>query len=172
MDKKQRLVMLGIAAVIAAVAVVFALTSGGDDDGDKDSSTAAQTTTDTGTGAGDAGDTAGDGGATAPAPDDDSAETTTEAPAEPAGPEVTVINVEGGEPVDGVKKINVKKGDTIAVTVVADAAEEVHLHGYDVAKDVGPGEKARFRQKADIEGVFEMELEHSGVQIASITVEP
>jgi hypothetical protein len=56
--------------------------------------------------------------------------------------------------------------------VTADAADEAHLHGYDITKELGPGKTARFRFKADIEGVFELELHHSGAQLAKITVEP
>lgn len=162
MDKRQRLVMLGIAAVIAAIAVVIALTSGGGDDGDDSTeSTAAQTTT--------AQTTEQD---TTAADDTATAEPTETTPPEPAEPEVTVINVKGGEPVDGVAKITVKKGDKIAITVVADQADHAHLHGYDIEKDVGPGQKARFRETADLEGVYELELHDSGAQLARITVEP
>lgn len=162
MDKRQRLVMLGIAAVIAAVAVVIALTSGGGDDSDDGGgSTAAQTTT--------AQTTEQD---TTAADDTATTEQTETTPPEPAEPEVTVINVKGGQPVDGEKKITVKKGEQIAITVVADVADHAHLHGYDIEKDVGPGTKARFREKADLEGIYELELHDSGAVLAKITVEP
>lgn len=94
------------------------------------------------------------------------------APARAAEPAVAKIVVRGGEPVDGVKKLVFRKGDTIRFTVDADAPEEVHLHGYDVARDVGPGQPATFAVPANIEGIFEAELEHAGTEIASITVEP
>jgi hypothetical protein len=155
MDRRQRLTLLGIAAAIAVAAVVIALVAGGGDDGDETTpnTTAAQTET-----AG--GDTTQDTTAT---------ETT---PPEPPEPEPTRIRVKGGEPVGGVEKIELEKGDRAMIDVNADAADHAHLHGYDIEKDVGPGTTAKFRFKADIEGVFELELHDSGGQIAELTVKP
>jgi hypothetical protein len=94
------------------------------------------------------------------------------APAKPAAPAVPRIVVRDLQPVGGVKELVFRKGETIRFVVESDAPEEVHLHGYDVAEDVAPGQPARFALEANIEGIFEAELEHSGTQIASITVEP
>jgi hypothetical protein len=66
----------------------------------------------------------------------------------------------------------VKAGDRVRFVVQADAPEEVHVHGYDISKDVGPGQNARFNFVADLEGIFEIELENSGVQIVELVVEP
>jgi hypothetical protein len=103
---------------------------------------------------------------------------TTETETEPseteteAEPDVAVVEVKGGEPVGGVQTLTFKSGGTVAFVVKADAAEEVHVHGYDIAKDVGPGEPAEFEFEADLEGIFEVELEHSAVQIIKLVVEP
>jgi FtsP/CotA-like multicopper oxidase with cupredoxin domain len=106
------------------------------------------------------------------------------APAETAAPAATateevppnneplVVRVVGGEPVGGVQQIEVKAGDRVRFVVQADAPEEVHVHGYDISKDVGPGQDARFDFVADLEGIFEIELENSGVQIIELAVEP
>jgi hypothetical protein len=94
------------------------------------------------------------------------------APARAAAPAVAKIVVRDLEPVGGVKELVFRKGDMIRFTVVSDQPEEIHLHGYDVADDVAPGRAATFVLPASIEGIFEVELERSGVQIASITVEP
>jgi FtsP/CotA-like multicopper oxidase with cupredoxin domain len=90
-----------------------------------------------------------------------------------AKPVVERIQVKGGKPVGGVRKITVTKGDRLRIRVSSpDTSEEVHLHGYDVMKEMAPGKPATFDLPADIEGVFEMELEGPGVQIASIEVRP
>lgn len=96
--------------------------------------------------------------------------TTTQSP--PPKPKVTRIRVAGGEPVGGVRAIKLHKGDRIRVTVTSDKPENAHLHGYDIKKPVGPGQPARYSVPARITGVFELELEESGVQLAKITVEP
>jgi hypothetical protein len=55
---------------------------------------------------------------------------------------------------------------------VADAADEVHIHGFDLTRDVGPSASARFNFKADIEGRFDVELHGSHTQIALLEVRP
>ena len=50
--------------------------------------------------------------------------------------------------------------------------EEVHIHGYDITKDVKAGQTARISFKATIDGIFEIEFEHSGTQIAELRVDP
>ena len=97
---------------------------------------------------------------------------TTEAATTAAEPSVLTIQVVDEKPVGGVAKLKVKKGDQIHFVVASDSKQEVHLHGYDVAKDAAPGEPAEFDLKATIEGVFEAELEDPGVQILKLTVEP
>ena len=97
---------------------------------------------------------------------------TTEAATTAAEPSVLTIQVVDSKPVGGVAKLKVKKGDQIHFVVESDSKQEVHLHGYDVAKDAAPGEPAEFDLQATIEGVFEAELEDPGVQILKLTVEP
>ena len=82
------------------------------------------------------------------------------------------IVVRDGEPVGGVKRLEYSAGDEIRFEVSSDAAEEIHVHGYDVAKDVPAGGSVRFAIPADIEGIFEVELEELGVQIAELRVNP
>jgi plastocyanin len=115
---------------------------------------------------------------TAPAATTSAAATTTEAattaaPATAAAEAgVLTIKVVDEQPVGGVAKLKVGKGDRIRFVVESDSKQEVHLHGYDVAKDAAPGEPAEFELEATIEGVFEAELEDPGVQILKLTVEP
>ncbi len=82
------------------------------------------------------------------------------------------IQVVDEKPVGGVAKLKVKKGDQIHFIVESDSKQEVHLHGYDVAKDAAPDAPAEFDVEATIDGVFEAELEDPGVQILKLTVEP
>jgi hypothetical protein len=84
----------------------------------------------------------------------------------------TTIEVRDAKPVGGVKTVTYKKGDTIDLTVKSDTADEVHFHGYDVAKDVEAGGSVQFKFPATIEGEFEVELEQRKEQLASVKVEP
>ena len=137
---------LGVIAAAVAVAVAgFVIASSGDDEGKRSSSATT---------------------ATAPA------STTGTTAAEPEPPEPPRIAIEGGKPVGGVEKITVRKGDRVRFTVTSDVADEVHVHGYDLKKDVAKGGKVSFEFPAKIDGEFEVELENRGEQIAALAVEP
>ena len=87
-----------------------------------------------------------------------------------SGPQtVTVVN---GKPDGGVKTITYKKGDPVDLTVKSDTADEIHIHGYDLHKDVEKGGSVHFTFPASIDGKFVVELENAGEQIASLQVEP
>jgi hypothetical protein len=145
MSPRQRLgvVVLGVAVLVIA----FVIAQGsGDDNGDKTTATTAPA--------------ASTPSGTAPA-------TTT-----PAAPPVPTIVVQGGKPTGGVKDIEVSKGDRIRFKVRSDVADEIHVHGYDLMKDVQAGGSVSFDFKASIDGKFEVELEGRKEQIASLVVEP
>jgi hypothetical protein len=74
--------------------------------------------------------------------------------------------------VGGVAELSFDKGDEIEFIVESDVSDHVHLHGYDVMKDVEAGGKVKFEVPATLDGVFEAELEDSVVPIAEISVNP
>ena len=153
MTRRQRLINLGIAAVVAVVAVVIILatTGGSDDEGEREAaspSTPAESSTPGATKQGNPS-------------------------AAPKEPPPIAIAVKDGKPVGGVTKIRVEQGDRITFTVTADVADEVHVHAYDFHKDIeAPGDTVKFSFKANITGITEVELEDAGLQIASIRVDP
>ncbi len=122
-------------------------------------------------GCGDDDSTTSTAGASSTSEDTTSTTSAAKPPAEPKLERVT-INVTGGEPDGGLQDLDYNKGDQIVLEVNADAPEEVHIHGYDVMGEVAPGQPAKFDFEADIEGVFEVELENSAVPIAQLTVNP
>ncbi len=82
------------------------------------------------------------------------------------------IEFENGEPVGGIEKIEVNAGERVRFKVHSDVAEEVHVHGYDLMKDVPAGGTIEFDFPAEIEGIFEAEMEGVGVQILELQVNP
>jgi len=96
--------------------------------------------------------------------------TTTETTPPPAGPTEIRIVVVNGAPKGGIVREKVEKGDRVVLIVRSDVADHVHLHGYDIMRDVAPGQPARLPFKATIPGRFEVELEDRGVPIADISV--
>jgi hypothetical protein len=85
---------------------------------------------------------------------------------------VPTIVVENGKPVGGIRELTYDKGDRIHFRVKSDIAEEVHVHGYDLMKDVKAGGTVSFDFPATIEGVFEAELEGRKEQIIELRVNP
>jgi heme/copper-type cytochrome/quinol oxidase subunit 2 len=144
-SRAQRLTFLAIAVVIAVVAVVVLTASGGDDE--EPAGTSAQATaTATGTAA----------------PEE------AETPEPTATPKPEPPLVTQGK----VTKLRFKQGETVRFRVRANIADEVHVHGYDLMKDIEPGEAITFSFPADITGIFEIELENAGEQIAQLRVDP
>lgn len=90
-----------------------------------------------------------------------------------AGKVPTVVVDREGHPVGGIAELTYRKGDRIHFKVKVPFAEEVHLHGYDVAKEVPKGGgTVVYDLPAEIEGVFEAELEDRREQIVELKVEP
>jgi hypothetical protein len=87
-----------------------------------------------------------------------------------AGPVTIRVLIKGGKPVGGIQRATVKKGQKVAIVVHSDVADEVHVHGYDLHKDVDAGGTVRIVFPATITGVFEAELEDRKLQIIEFTV--
>jgi hypothetical protein len=152
MSRSQRFTFLGIAAVIAVVAVVVILTAGSGDDEDSGSqASATQPVTPTPT-------------QDQPEAQPQDAETPTPTPTPKPKPPL----LKGGK----VTRLEFKEGDTVKFRVVSPVAEEVHIHGYDIAKDLEPNKEITVSFPATIEGIFEIEYEHAGEQIGELRVEP
>jgi hypothetical protein len=82
------------------------------------------------------------------------------------------IAVKNGKPVGGIAELTYSEGEQVRFRVDSDISEEIHVHGYDIAKDVEAGGSVLFDFPATIEGLFEVELEHLGQQIAELRVNP
>lgn len=98
---------------------------------------------------------------------DDSDKTTSN-----TGGKVTTIVIEHGKPVGGIADLTYNKGEDVRFKVDSDVSDEVHVHGYDIMKDVEAGGSVKFDFPATIEGVFEAELEGHQEQILELTVNP
>jgi hypothetical protein len=146
-SRAQRLTFLAIAVAIAIVAVVVLTVAGGDDDEQEATSSRAQPTAT-------ATETAAPGATETPEP--------TPTP-KPQPPLVTPGKV---------TKLRFEQGETVRFRVRSDVADHVHVHGYDLMKDVAPGKTVTFSFPAEITGIFEIELEDRGEEIAQLRIDP
>jgi hypothetical protein len=145
MSRGQRFTFLGIAAVIAIVALI--VLAGGGDETDKAANPASSATP------------------TATATADGSAEPTATPTPKPK-PKPPLLQA-GRE-----KALTFKEGETVRFRVRSDTAEEVHIHGYDIKKELEPDKTETVSFKASITGIFEIELEGSGTLLAQLKVVP
>jgi len=87
-------------------------------------------------------------------------------------PAIPTIVIRNGKPVGGIAEISVDEGEFVRFEVDSDVSDEIHVHGYDLMKDVEAGGSVSFDFPATIEGIFEAELEGRGEQILELTVNP
>lgn len=80
------------------------------------------------------------------------------------------FTVTDGARTDGSSQVEIPLGTSIALTVTADTADEVHVHGYDLTASTVPGEPATIEFIADLPGVFEVEMHDSGTVITQLRV--
>lgn len=71
------------------------------------------------------------------------------------------ITIAGGQVTPPPGWLEVRRGQTVSLTVTSDVADELHVHGFDIKQTLQPGKPANIRFKADMSGVFEVET-HGG----------
>ena len=142
-----------IVMLAAIAASAFALAGCGGDD-----STEAVTTTET--------------VATAPTDTTTTTDTTATTTTPAAQAKVITVRVVGGRPQGGIQRPTVDQGDKVVLVVRTDSGEAVHLHGYNIEKEVVPGKPVRLPFTANIAGRFEVELHPTDTLLAVIEVKP
>jgi hypothetical protein len=147
----MRKVVLGLAGAAILVVLFFVLRPGDDDDDDQATPPPPPAT----------------GTATATTTTTRTTTTTTS-----TGPTQIRIVVRGGRVIGGLLRARLERGERAILIVRADVSDHVHLHGYDIMRDVSPGRPARLRFRATVPGRFEVELEDRRLQIAQIEVRP
>jgi hypothetical protein len=88
---------------------------------------------------------------------------------ETAPPTITIKN---GEPVNGVETLEYSAGEQAEFKVSSDEEVEVHVHGYEIEKEVPANGTVTFSFPAELEGIYEVELHPSEEQIAELRVNP
>ena len=143
MSRAQRLTFLGIAVVIALVAV-FILTAGEDEETERATATPTAIVT-------------AEPGAT---------ETPTPTPTATPRPQPPLL--QSGR----VTELQFEQGDTVRFRVRSDGDEEIHVHGYDLEEAVPAGKATTVSFPAEITGIFEIEFHGSGELIGELRVDP
>src|SRR4051812_1805530 len=80
------------------------------------------------------------------------------------------VKVRGGKVTGDTGRIAVATGTPIVLSVSSDAADEIHVHGYDRKANVPAGATAAVVFTANTPGVFPVELENSKLQLLQLQV--
>jgi len=83
---------------------------------------------------------------------------------------VLAVTVRGGSVVDGAARQRATVNQPVTVRVTSDAADEVHVHGYNKTFEVAAGKTGETTFVANIPGVFEVEFEKSGKLLFTLEV--
>ena len=135
--------------MIAIVAVVLFASSGGN--GDDPATTGAQATA-----------TPTAGSDATPAPTETATPTATPTPT----PEPPLLQT------GKVTKLRFKQGETVRFRVASPGGDQIHVHGYDIEKDIPAGKVVTVSFPADITGIFEIEFHGTAEQIGQLRVDP
>ncbi|WP_350278388.1 cupredoxin domain-containing protein [Kribbella sp. HUAS MG21] len=93
--------------------------------------------------------------------------------ADPSGEQADVtvdVTVANGKVNPSGATIKVKAGQTVLIKAVSDAADQLHVHGYDKELALTPGKPASVKFTANMKGTFEVETHESGKLVAKLVV--
>lgn len=93
--------------------------------------------------------------------------------ADPSGEQADVtvdVTVANGKVNPSGASVKVKAGQTVLITAVSDAADQLHIHGYDKELDLKPGKPTSVKFTANMKGTFEVETHESGKLVAKLVV--
>jgi hypothetical protein len=109
-----------------------------------------------------------------PGSNDSKNKTSTQAqkPGKPAGPKTFRMTLKGHNPVGGRQTIKLTKGDRALLVVTSDGKDTVHLHGWNIEREVTPAKPGRFAFTAKNEGAYELESHTTEQKLATIQVQP
>lgn len=80
------------------------------------------------------------------------------------------FTIEKGHRTKGPETVEAKVGQSVALTITSDTADEVHVHGVNVSAKLKPGEKALLEFDVPYAGVFEIELHGAHGAITELKV--
>ena len=70
------------------------------------------------------------------------------------------------------EEISVRQGDRVDMSIRSEGRIELHVHGYGIEREVGPGETTGLSFEADLTGRFPMEDHETEKVLGVLVVEP
>jgi hypothetical protein len=69
-------------------------------------------------------------------------------------------------------EVTVGEGDRVVFTIFTDSPLGFHVHGYDLEREIEPGEPATLSFEADLTGRFAVENHETEEELGTLVVEP
>jgi plastocyanin len=82
-----------------------------------------------------------------------------------------VVSVKDGKVSPKAHRVKVAAGSSVRILVSSDVDDEVHVHGYEIEREVSAGQSATIEFTADQTGVFEVETHESGLLLLQLQVQ-
>jgi FtsP/CotA-like multicopper oxidase with cupredoxin domain len=93
-------------------------------------------------------------------------------PSQTGAPRESTIDLSVEDGAMTPEEIEVGEGDRVRLRVTSDEQMEIHLHGYDIEREVAPGGPATLSFEADLTGRFEIEDHESEEVLGVLIVQP
>jgi heme/copper-type cytochrome/quinol oxidase subunit 2 len=82
-----------------------------------------------------------------------------------------VVSVKDGKVSPKTHRVKVAVGSSVRILVSSDVDDEVHVHGYDIEREISAGQSVTIDFTADQTGVFEVETHESGLLLLQLQVQ-
>jgi Cupredoxin-like domain len=82
-----------------------------------------------------------------------------------------VVSVKDGKVSPKAHRVKVPEGSPVQILVSSDVDDEVHVHGYDIEREVSAGQSTTIEFTANQTGVFEVETHESGLLLLQLQVQ-
>jgi heme/copper-type cytochrome/quinol oxidase subunit 2 len=82
-----------------------------------------------------------------------------------------VVSVKDGKVSPQTHRVKVPVGSQVRLTVSSDVDDEVHVHGFDIEREIAAGQTVTIDFTADQTGVFEVETHESDLQLLQLQVQ-
>ena len=89
-----------------------------------------------------------------------------------AGPQERAfdVSIEDGEMSPG--EVSAREGDRVTLRIRSNEQLEMHVHGYDVEREIKAGQAAELSFEADLTGRFEIENHETEEELGELQVRP
>ena len=82
-----------------------------------------------------------------------------------------VVSVKDGKVSPKAHRVKVAEGSSVRILVSSDVDDEVHVHGYEIEREVSAGQSATIEFTADQTGVFAVETHESDLLLFQLQVQ-